>query len=648
MKNQIPDSGIRKNVLLRTNLVVCAVIMLGFIITTWIGYETNQKIFRREIQSVTELTSDGIYHEIDSIFSKPINISLTMGNDNLLKNFLKTEQSTSDYDEFLRIMRDYLNTYHMIYQYDSVFLVSANTNRYYNFDGFDRILEEGDPENTWFFDFMEQTEAYRVVIDNDQAEGADNEVTVFINCRITGSNGVTMGAVGVGLRVDSLQQLLKQYEDEYGVLACLADRDGNVEISANRTRFEGEANFFSQCSYPELKEQLYLNAEKGKAPVWYSSEDFSGYVRNQYIQNLNWYLIVENETTQLNQTLASRTYRNFVIFFFVILIVLYTITRVIKKYNARIIELTISAEQEHRTVYQEAAEQLYENIYEVDVTHNRAANENTALYFEGLGVPADIPFDKALHVIAQKQIKEEYRQGYINTLLPENVIRKYEDGIENLRFDFMITNDGIHYDWKRIIAHLFFWSEDESLRMLIYREDINPQMKRELYLHDQMKKDSLTGLLNKAATQDGIQDFLIKQPGTQFAFLILDIDNFKGVNDNLGHAAGDMVLGEFAKILKSQFRGRDIVGRIGGDEFVAFITITDEQTARNKAKAVTEAIHQPIIVEGRTLRLSSSIGVSLFPQDARDFAELYKKADNALYMAKKKGKDIFVLYQDIP
>lgn len=205
MKHRSPDTGIRKDVLLQTNLLVCAVITLGFIITTWIGYQTNQKIFDKDMENVTILTSDGICHEIDMIFTEPISVSLTMGNDQLLKVFLETEQSVAGNDSFLIMMQDYLNAYREANQYDSVFLASSETRRYYNFDGFDRILEEGDPENVWFFNFMKGTQKYAIVIDNDQVEGADNEVTVFINCRIEDEAGQTIGVVGVGLRVDSLQ-----------------------------------------------------------------------------------------------------------------------------------------------------------------------------------------------------------------------------------------------------------------------------------------------------------------------------------------------------------------------------------------------------------------------------------------------------------
>ena len=99
-------------------------------------------------------------------------------------------------------MRDYLNTYRDKYGYDSVFLASVKTKNYYYYNGLDRVLQEGDPENVWFYSFLEQDTDYGIQIDNDQVEGAGNEVTVFINCRITDGDGDVMGVVGVGFRVD--------------------------------------------------------------------------------------------------------------------------------------------------------------------------------------------------------------------------------------------------------------------------------------------------------------------------------------------------------------------------------------------------------------------------------------------------------------
>ena len=91
----------KKNVLVRTNFLVCIVIVIGFVVTSVISYQSNQGIFRKDMESVSRLTSEDIYHQIDSIFTKPINISLTMANDSLLKDFLEGEEQHIGDQEFI-------------------------------------------------------------------------------------------------------------------------------------------------------------------------------------------------------------------------------------------------------------------------------------------------------------------------------------------------------------------------------------------------------------------------------------------------------------------------------------------------------------------------------------------------------------------
>lgn len=244
----------KKNVLFRTNLLVCSVIVIGFIITVCMGYQSNQSIFQKDMEQVSILTSEGIYHKIDSIFTKPINIALTMANDSLLKEFLNGEQQHEGDEEFTQTMKEYLNAYREKYDYDSVFLASAKTKCYYYYEGLDRILDENDAENVWFYNFLESSEDYSINIDNDQVKNAGNEVTIFINSRIKDEEGTTMGVVGVGFRVNFLQSLLKEYENKFGIRAYLVDNEGDVQISTENTGYEGRINRFEICPYQELKD----------------------------------------------------------------------------------------------------------------------------------------------------------------------------------------------------------------------------------------------------------------------------------------------------------------------------------------------------------------------------------------------------------
>lgn len=637
----------KRNVLLRTNAFICMIIIMGFVITSMVSYHSNKGVFRKDVEDISQLTSEGIYHQIDSVFAKPINISLTMANDSLLKSFLEEELEREDDESFVQTMKDYLLSYKEKYDYDSVFLVSAKTSKYYHFDsGVDRILNEGDPENMWYYQFLQSPKEYDLNIDNDEVATANNEIAIFVNCKIKDKEGKTAGVVGVGLKVASLQKMFKEYEKDFNIKAYLVDGNGNIEISTDKTGYE-ESSLFEDCGFGEYKEEILADRSSNAQSFWYADEGKKGFVMTKYIPGLTWHLVIDSDTAVMESKLNRQFYVGAFVIILVILLVLIFITGIIRKYNAQIVKLTVEHEKKHHSIFQAETEKIYESIYEIDITHNCAASEATEDYFEELGVPKDTPYDQALPIIARKQIKEEYRSGYMEVFCPGNVLRAFEEGQENLCYDFMISHDeGYTYYWMRITARIFAWEEDQSIRMFIYRQNIDEEKRHEREMIDKMERDSLTGLYNKAATQNHINKQLQQLKDGVSAFFILDIDNFKTVNDTLGHATGDEVIAEFAQILKSQFRNVDIVGRIGGDEFAVFILATSEEWTERKAQLLVENLRHDFIKENKICHITASIGVAMVStSEETSFENLYRKADKALYETKRRGKDGMTIYK---
>lgn len=632
----------KNKILLRTNIFVCTIIVLGFIITSITSYRSNLGVFEKDVENVSDLAADGIFYQIESIFTKPVNVSLTMANDNLLKEFLSDETERLDDDSFIQSMRDYLDAYREKYSYDSVFLVSTQTGRYYHFNGLDRKMEPDNPENVWYYDFINDEEECSLNIDNDEA--ADNEITVFINCKIKDQNGAVMGVVGVGFRVNYLQELLKGYEDEFNVKTLLINSSGIVEISTQYTGYEN-INLFDDPLYKELKDKIMAGRTKEQT-FWINGPSGREYTVSRYIENMDWNLIVKNNTEILTEYMHKTLMKGVAIICVIVILVLLTITTVIKKYNAQIIELTAARERGYYEARQDAAKQIYENIYELDITHNCEVGENTERYFRSLGVPPNTPYDDALKIIAKKQIKEEYQQGYIDTFSTKHVMEVYNNGIKSLSYDFMITNDGHNYYWMRIMACIYFWNEDNSVRMTTYRQNIDQEKKQQKRLFEQMQSDPLTGIYNKAAVQELISEMILSaENGREYAFFIVDIDNFKRVNDTYGHASGDFVIAEFARNLKDHFREDDIVGRIGGDEFAVFLKIPNREWLEKKAQQMAAGLRQNIMTDSGVCSVSASIGIAVYPEMGTDFVTLYKNADLALYYTKKNGKNGYTIFK---
>ena len=159
--------------------------------------------------------------------------------------------------------------------------------------------------------------------------------------------------------------------------------------------------------------------------------------------------------------------------------------------------------------------------------------------------------------------------------------------------------------------------------------------------------DALTGLFNKGSSEEELKKLCKKSHGS---LMMIDLDSFKLVNDIHGHAMGDKILIAFADILRAAMRSSDLIGRMGGDEFVAFCHgVTDPAAIAAKTQFINEKITgaaKQLMGEDMNIPLGASIGCVLVPQAGTDFVELYKKADKALYIVKQNGKHGYNIFSE--
>ncbi len=166
-------------------------------------------------------------------------------------------------------------------------------------------------------------------------------------------------------------------------------------------------------------------------------------------------------------------------------------------------------------------------------------------------------------------------------------------------------------------------------------------------LYDQAHHDALTGLPNRMLFNDRLEHGIeqAKRHKTQIALFFIDLDNFKQINDSLGHPIGDRVLITVTERLKAKIRKEDTLARLGGDEFTVIMDgLKEMQDVSLLAQKVLDVVMQPIHIEGHTLYISCSIGISLYPQDDTDTNNLIKYADAAMYKAKEEGRNNFQFY----
>ncbi len=163
----------------------------------------------------------------------------------------------------------------------------------------------------------------------------------------------------------------------------------------------------------------------------------------------------------------------------------------------------------------------------------------------------------------------------------------------------------------------------------------------------QKDTDELTGLHNKAALTRLINEYLEDGNKNSGIMLLLDFDRFKSINDNYGHDAGDSVIKQFGAFLGEQFGEGEITGRFGGDEFIVFVKDTnDPETAEKTAKRIVEGAAERVIIPDPDRKMSVSIGIALYHGEEKNYSEIFKKADLALYKTKSDRTVKYNFYND--
>lgn len=625
-----------KNVI-KTNILICVILIIGFTLTAIFSYRANYQSSIDNIEEVSSLSTEGIYYQLTTMFTKPVNISLTMAHDSLLVDHLSSGQEINDPTSFIETTKDYLNTYKEKYQFDSVFLVSSQTNNYYNFNGYDRKLIEGDIENNWYYELLQNNEDYDLNIDNDEVNSANNDITVFVNCKVIDHSNQLLGIVGIGIRLEHISELLASYENRYNVSAYLIDTNGYIQISTAYNGYKAK-NWFTLYKQETIKDDiLSWQQDNSNLELWSTDQNNNeNFIVSRFIPELSWHLIVEQNTGELISTLKNQLYHSGLIIIAIIIIVLLIVTSVIKKFNKQI---TILLETQ-QGIFKKATEQLYDNIYEFNITKNSYAGNRTEQYFESLGAK-NLTYNEGLKMVAKKQIKQEYQKDYIRIFNTENVIKEFESGNNNITYDFMITQDGTNYFWMRIDAYIFKSNEDNCIHMFTYRKNIDAHKKKELLANT----DQMTDFYNKKTSETIIDSILTANQNQLYAFFIFDIDNFKQANDQYGHAFGDECIKKFTETIRNHFNQDTILGRLGGDEFMAFVNINDIDEVRIKAQELSNNLHI-IYSDGiHHWQMSASIGISIAPANGLDFNALYRSSDQALYKTKQRGKNGYTIYE---
>jgi len=211
-------------------------------------------------------------------------------------------------------------------------------------------------------------------------------------------------------------------------------------------------------------------------------------------------------------------------------------------------------------------------------------------------------------------------------------------------------NIGIDYFTpKPVDMDILFEKLENITQQLLDKKELQRLQQQEMQnLYNLAHYDTLTGIQNRFLFEENLNKALkrAKRMNYEVIFFFIDIDDFKRINDTYGHAAGDLVLKSVVENIKHVIREEDTFGRISGDEFALIMEITSNKNcdANKVANKIIEALSKNIEFYGKNIKMSCSIGISCFPQDATTAKELLRKADLAMYEAKNKGKSAYMYY----
>ena len=270
-----------------------------------------------------------------------------------------------------------------------------------------------------------------------------------------------------------------------------------------------------------------------------------------------------------------------------------------------------------------------EIIFDVDVLPKHIAW--SPLYRRIFGFE---PFGKLASESAPPLKSEPDKNIAVISAFIHKIIAEKHSGSEELLLSY--ANGEQH--WFRIRANCII-KKETVIRLVGKLDNIDAEMLEKEKLQDMSRIDQLTGVYNKAGFKT-VVEALLKESGSG-SFIFTDLDNFKTVNDTLGHQTGDKVLQEMAAKLQQFFRSDDIIGRFGGDEFYIYAPGLSPEATVKRAEDLCRILHTAY--DGVTV--SASIGICYFPEHGRDFDKLVHLADVAAYVVKERGKGGYHVYE---
>ena len=281
-------------------------------------------------------------------------------------------------------------------------------------------------------------------------------------------------------------------------------------------------------------------------------------------------------------------------------------------------------------------------VYEINVTLDKVMGQQGEQY------DSDVTYTRILKEFVRKCVAEEFREEVCEKCSIANLRIRFLSGENNFIQEYKYLRKDKTTFWVACEMHLERDAQNGNLLAFVTVRDIDNKKRKELYLEERAIVDPLTKVYNRSAgTQYIVKALAEMNPGETSAFMLLDLDHFKRLNDTLGHMRGDDALKNVAEILINHFRKYDIVCRLGGDEFVVFIQRIPIEVLDRVLTSLLKKMELDYERGDVKVSITISAGVALVPEHGNTFEELYEKADQALYQVKNTTRNAYKIYEEL-
>ncbi len=301
-----------------------------------------------------------------------------------------------------------------------------------------------------------------------------------------------------------------------------------------------------------------------------------------------------------------------------------------------------------REVYKTVIEKNVDLVLEVDVNSNMVefyiSELSRSLFIRMFGEDAALVSDYDMHMDFMESRIHPDDKGIFAKMPDEN--NKLHHLSREYRFKCILDDE---YIWIRSTRSIIKGINGKTKRIVISVININEQKVKEINLINAAEIDAMTGVFNKITTINKIDEYLFDEGRDgQHALLMIDIDNFKKINDAYGTIFGDQLIKKLSLSIKNSFYSHDVIGRVGGDEFVVLMKNYKNITSlKFKINKMLDYVYNKVDNDVYNYILSASVGISRYPEDGKVFVDLVGKSDLAMYQAKMLGKNTFCLYNDL-